>query len=204
MSFEESQIRGLADIYNKYLDNPGVFVEVGANDGKSYSNTHDLIPMGWKGVYIEPVRKLMNKCRINHSGNDVAFLEVACSDHNGTLDIYELPDLYTANKDIIREKKKYETVPCIVLNDLFRLFSIFNIKIDLLIIDVEFHEKEVLQGFNKKYRPKMVIIEAHEKHTNKEFSLNAEFINEYFSDYEKIYSDNINNIYVDKHSISTS
>jgi hypothetical protein len=46
----------------------------------------------------------------------------------------------------------------------------------------------------------MAIVEAQELHPAKELTLQAPFINKYFQDagYEKIYCDEINNIYVRK------
>lgn len=33
----------------------GVFVDIGANDGLTYSNTRRLLESGWRGVFVEPV-----------------------------------------------------------------------------------------------------------------------------------------------------
>jgi hypothetical protein len=47
----------------------GVFVEVGAYDGESFSNTSCLADLGWRGHYVEPVPKFAAACRARHSGN---------------------------------------------------------------------------------------------------------------------------------------
>ena len=48
------QIPGLDAIYDQYFgDKIGSFVEVGAFDGMTYSNTWHLANRGWYGVYIE-------------------------------------------------------------------------------------------------------------------------------------------------------
>ena len=70
---------------------------------------------------------------------------------------------------------------------------------DLLVIDVEGAELDVIRGFYiMLYYPRMIIIEAHELHKNGKLRRNAKFINEtmQMSGYTKIYSDQINNIYV--------
>jgi len=69
---------------------------------------------------------------------------------------------------------------------------------EVLVIDVEGSERDVLHGFNiEDWQPRIVIVEAHEHHQNKELGAQADEINSYFDEfgYEKIYSDHINNIY---------
>src|ERR671923_2099072 len=41
----------------------GTFVEVGAFDGYTYSNTWGLAAAGWRGFYIEPVASHAAQCR---------------------------------------------------------------------------------------------------------------------------------------------
>ena len=54
----------------------GVFVEVGANDGKTGSFTYNLANTGWKGLYIEPVPRIYQECKKNHENNDVIVLNM--------------------------------------------------------------------------------------------------------------------------------
>lgn len=186
----ESQIAGLDNIYKKHFFNRvGFFCEVGANDGRSFSNTYELANKGWKGLYIEPVEAYANNCREAHKDNNIAVFQCACSNHIGKLTLYEGDNIFSANESIVKGKPL--TVPCYTLDSLLYEAP------DLLVIDVEFHEKEVLEGFSlERWSPKMVIIEAHENHENEKFRLNSDFINQYFKAYTKIYSDSINNVYV--------
>ncbi len=194
----DCQIQGLGEIYDKYFgDTVGTFVEVGAHDGKSYSNTYELAKAGWIGFYIEPISHMAQACRNNHEGHDVIVVEQAVSNYNGKLALYKGADIYTANKNVLPVNEEL-LVTCTTLD---KFLDVNNFEEgegpDVLVIDVEFHEKEVLEGFTlERWKPKMVIIEAHEHHENDKFKLNAKFINDYFSSYEKIYSDGINNIYV--------
>jgi hypothetical protein len=55
----------------------GSFVEVGASDGESYSNTCGLADIGWEGIYVEPVKELAKKCRLRHRKNDVSVYNCA-------------------------------------------------------------------------------------------------------------------------------
>ena len=191
---ETCQIPNLDEIYAQHFDGPGRFVEVGAYDGFMYSNTYHLAQAGWEGLYIEPVLDFFLRCQHNHRDHNVRVLNAACSNYNGDIDLYQGPDIYSANGEMV--KGKTVTVPCYMLDNVL-FYMDWRERFELLVIDVEFHEKEVLQGFSlAKWKPKMVIIEAHESHENRAYALNADFINHFFRSYKKIYSDHINNIYV--------
>lgn len=79
----KSQIPNLDSIYQKYFTRffgipyQGFFVEVGAYDGESYSNTSGLADSGWNGLYIEPVFEYYNKCLIRHKNNSVKVINCA-------------------------------------------------------------------------------------------------------------------------------
>jgi len=47
----------------------GLFVEVGAYDGESFSNTSGLADLGWNGHYLEPIPKFAKACASRHSWN---------------------------------------------------------------------------------------------------------------------------------------
>jgi hypothetical protein len=47
----------------------GLFVEVGAYDGESFSNTSGLADLGWSGHYLEPIPKFARACARRHAGN---------------------------------------------------------------------------------------------------------------------------------------
>lgn len=47
----------------------GLFVEVGAYDGESFSNTSGLADMGWRGHYLEPIPQYAQAARARHAGN---------------------------------------------------------------------------------------------------------------------------------------
>ena len=47
----------------------GLFLEIGAYDGESFSNTSGLADMGWRGHYIEPIPAYADAARVRHAGN---------------------------------------------------------------------------------------------------------------------------------------
>jgi hypothetical protein len=61
----------LSDIYNFVFGfkREGLFVEVGAFDGESFSNTSCLADLGWQGHYLEPIPQYAAACRRRHISN---------------------------------------------------------------------------------------------------------------------------------------
>jgi FkbM family methyltransferase len=50
-------------------DRPGVFIEAGAHDGLTQSNTAMLeFSFGWTGLLVEPIPELAARCRLNRPG----------------------------------------------------------------------------------------------------------------------------------------
>ena len=63
----------LDDLDRKVLrhlpDRPGIFVEAGAHDGLTQSNTAMLeFSFGWTGLLVEPIPELAARCRLEPSG----------------------------------------------------------------------------------------------------------------------------------------
>lgn len=58
------------EIILKYFgDFVGTFCDIGANDGKTFSNTARLAELGWAGVMIEPHPGAYEVCKIRYSDN---------------------------------------------------------------------------------------------------------------------------------------
>ena len=76
---QSCQIKDLDSIFLKYFGYPskGFFVEVGAFDGESFSNTCCLADHGWNGIYIEPVKQHYDACLRRHKDNDVSVVNCA-------------------------------------------------------------------------------------------------------------------------------
>jgi len=191
----------------------GTFVECGAYDGRSYSNTWGLAVMGWKGLYIEPYPAQADRCVENHVGNDVVVERVAVGRNNGETWLYQCGDVSSIkwNKvsrawGCIQERKimvKVEMLDHVLdRHDWPKNF-------DLLVIDVEGSEEDVLRGFSLwRWRPKMVIVELHEKSPatiykdEKGRNRRVDFANGYFRDkYRKVYADDVNTIFVRREDV---
>ena len=212
-----SQISELHKIYNEYFDSDkgGFFVEVGAYDGYRWSNTTSLIESDWSGILVEPIDRYFKSCQDRYKDNRKIQIYNCCigwenqpskkvyfggpcttimeemipiynetdPTDNHSLDNYEIRDMFTLDKFL--EDKNVEK------------------NFDVLCIDVEGAEWKILEVFEiEKWRPKMAIIETHEKHENlkKRMSGNSEQINQYFFDneYKQVYVDWVNSFYVDE------
>lgn len=208
------QINGLKDIYSKYLNlQNGFFVEVGAYDGGTWSNTSGLADIGWSGIYIEPIPIYMNECKKRHNNNNIIFEECAISNSQTTAEIKIVGGLSTlsalahlANKAFFTsnhfEKEHSIIVPCYKLDDILRKNNVSK-NFELLVVDVEGYETQVFDSFSIEfYKPKMIICELMDNHPITEnfnilrkecVELRKKIIS---YGYKEIHSDPINTIFV--------
>jgi FkbM family methyltransferase len=193
----------------------GVFVEVGAYDGESFSNTSCLADVGWTGLYIEPVPEFAEKCRQRHARNpNIVVIESAVSNEAGEAELHIGDTLTTLSQDQVSDYEKIGWAKGLhkgktnkVSTD--RLDTILeraNIKIgfDLLVVDVEGLEDKVFEGFSiKRWRPKVVLVELEDEHPdfkdNDRVVRGARQVRRALSEagYKVLYQDIINTIYYD-------
>jgi FkbM family methyltransferase len=146
----------------------GLYIDVGANNPDYLSVTKHFYETGWTGINVEPGPNpyaLLTKKR----QRDVN-LNVGCSNRRGTLTLYEGRgnasglSSFTPEEVATHEKNgfKFERVNV----DVVTLSSICeqhvnNRTIDFMSIDVEGHEREVLEGADfTRFRPRVIVIEA--------------------------------------------
>lgn len=192
------QIPNLENIYRQYFDGKIFFIEVGAFDGMTYSNTWG---MGWDGIYIEAHPDFAKQCKLNNPHNVV--INCACGSESGEIDLYEFGEVSSVKLNRwtrdwgINEQTKKVRVPLRTLNSILEEYNIN--RFDLLVIDVEDYEIEVLKGFDvQKYQPKMIIVELHEMQGTRpdQKGYQEPWVTDYLKGYTKIYADQINSIYV--------
>ena len=72
----------------------GTFLDIGANDGVTFSNTKMLAERGWKGVLVEPSPKAYAKLKEIYRGVDGVYTyPFAIGNHNGTATLNESSSL---------------------------------------------------------------------------------------------------------------
>jgi FkbM family methyltransferase len=206
---DSCQIRNLADLYEKYFGGKvaATFVDVGAHDGHTFSNTYGLAEVGWNGVCYEPIPELYERCNILHRKmrHNVVVLNSCVGDINGEITLYigENPtiDMETVERSpwgSTYDKGKFILSPVVTMDKSLDELLVPK-KFEVLSIDVEGAELQVLSGFDiLRWLPRMVIVETHENNADSRKSFHADKINNYFADkpYVKIQVDGLNTIWI--------
>jgi len=163
----------------KHLDfQNGFFIEAGANDGITQSNTVYFEKYKkWKGLLIEPIPDLAEKCKLNRPKcivENCALVSTEFQDKFIEMRYANLMSVISGGMKNIDEENLHIAkgleiqnldssyninVPAITLSSIIEKHNIKNI--DLLSLDVEGYEIEVLKGLDfNKYRPHYMLIEA--------------------------------------------
>ena len=200
-------------IYDLYLPKKGIFVEVGAFDGISFSASINLLKQNYKGYYIEPVEENFKNLNKNLSKYKNANLyQYAIGEKNTDIDIYKIGPFSTVNPSALNLFKKFnftkkefaknkgsEKVCQITFDD---FLTKINMKpnFELLIIDIEGNEENLFKGFKLEYyKPKMIIIELHDNNiAYKDFHDRDNRINNLIlnAGYKIVYKDLSDTVYV--------
>lgn len=145
----------------------GVFVDVGANDYKKFSNTYFLEKtLGWSGLAIEPQREFAEGYQQNRPRTHfLPFFVAERSNETARLWVGSNRLVASADKDFTSARGSSVrgiTVPTITLNDLLDHEGIRDF--DFLSMDIELHEPQALAGFDlERFKPALVCVEAHQQ-----------------------------------------
>lgn len=210
----QCQVKGLVDLYHScfgYIED-GFFVDVGAFNGYNWSNTYCLAEVGWSGILVEPHPDYFKELQILYKDNPkLSLINVCVGLYNASAKLYLGGSNSTTKSEMIDIYNDIEWSKFSGLNeDNFLVCQLFTLdtmlkayncpfKFEVLSIDVEGAEIDILLGFTvREWWPKMVIIETHEKNEDKRLAEKSNWINVFFEafEYEKIYSDHINSVYV--------
>lgn len=208
----------LHEIYFKFCDykKNGIFIEIGANDGKTGSFTYNLAKMGWIGIYCEPVPRIYQKCVNNHINHkNVTVLKCAIGEKKEIGKIVDGNTLSTMDEETLSIYKCHSwSKGCFVNNGsvhevnvetLDTILEKYKIRpnFDILIIDVEGYEEKVLNGFSiNKYKPKIIVIEIPDQHKdfiNKNNAIDKfKNLRQYFinNNYFLLVNDIVDNVYI--------
>lgn len=139
----------------------GTFLDIGANDGITLSNTRALYEKGWSGVFVEASPKAFERLKRNYefeTCNDrVNLINVAVGKHNGFGVLHESGELLKQGDVALVSSMKEEEVRRwdslnmpfsdvdVEINDFPTLLDRCSIKkFDFLSIDIEGMELDVL------------------------------------------------------------
>ena len=147
----------------------GFFIDIGAHDGVSLSNTKSFEEKGWHGICVEPIPHVYDVCRASRAhvvnaacvGDERTEIELRV-DRSGLFAGAQTDE--SLAKDKYREwdmgDPEFETlmVPAMRAAE---LITPTTPPIDFLTVDVEGSEIEVLKGFDlARNRPRVLVLEA--------------------------------------------
>jgi FkbM family methyltransferase len=106
MYSQKDEEKIIVDYFGSYIGN---LLDVGANDGVTYSNSKKLIEKGWSGLLVEPSKKAFQKLAKTHQGNSkVVLANVAVGTSNGECTLYDSGDFSIKDVTSIRSTVRPE------------------------------------------------------------------------------------------------
>lgn len=170
----------------------GFFIELGAYDGLTQSNTAFLeFERGWKGILIEPSYTQYVSCTKNRPNSICIHGACVSNDHNeSTIQGDFQNNMPTSSVNGLRnESNSLTQVNAYTLDSLLETYA-KDAPIDLISLDVEGYELEVLKGLSlNKVRPRFLLIEVYACDFQKIVQYLEQFsykIHSNFSNYNKV------------------
>ena len=175
-------------------DEPSLFLDIGAWDGLTFSNTAALVERGWSGLMIEPGLEATMGLLKNHGGNDrVTILHAAVGFERSIVPFWNTPDAVgTTSRD---HYEKWQSAggytgafytPVITLADIFNQFGggwqVISIDAEGISVDL-FCSLDLAN-----LQPKVICVEHDERHVAIDQHAQA-------SGYKRIYTSGENVVY---------
>jgi FkbM family methyltransferase len=159
------------------LPSCGYFVEAGANDGYTQSNTYYLERVrGWRGLLIEPVPELFEQARRERTASSVQNYALVAPEQSGSLTTMRFAGLMSivagVRGDADADREYVDAAFALGANEsyevsvegktLSELLSAENDpEIDLLSLDLEGYEHVALRGLDlDRHQPRFILLEA--------------------------------------------
>ncbi len=159
-------------IYEKFfknLDKDGFFIDIGAYDGVTGSNTYFFEKhLDWKGILVEPAKGQFDKLKSNRNNKCI---NTAAAEKNETLEFIEVTEGYTQMSGL--NQKDYNDTYDLLRSDLNSVTKKYNIQtsifkdivqekkeIDYLSIDIEGGEFNLIKSIDFNfYKVKVISVE---------------------------------------------
>lgn len=138
---------------------PGLFLDVGAGDGMTGSNTRALYEMGWEGILVEPnpamFVKLVENCRFP----TVTLINAAIAPQTGLTKFYinETPGWCSLDERWVKEKEGFHETE--VLGITFQDIRLPH-GIDFMSVDAEGTDAAIIQSLPDYVRPSLIVAEC--------------------------------------------
>jgi FkbM family methyltransferase len=153
------------------LPKSGIFLEVGANDGFSQSNTYYLErAMDWRGILIEPLPSLYRRCRRLRSKSWCVNAACVADDFAGdTVELVDIdlmsvtlgqqPEADEAARLVWGQPEKVVQAPARRITEIIESSPFA--AVDFMSIDVEGAEVNLLRGLDlARFAPRWMLIET--------------------------------------------
>jgi FkbM family methyltransferase len=125
------------------------------------SNTAELIDLGWRGIYIEPVKEYCDEARIAHKNSldRLTIVNTGASDVEETIPLHYSDTFLETGIHIKEYAFEERLISTQITNNILRDANCPE-HFDILSIDVEGWEMKVLNGLDLNfYKPKIIIAE---------------------------------------------
>jgi FkbM family methyltransferase len=154
----------------RHLPPSGVFLEAGANDGYTWSNTYYLERFcGWSGVLVEPIPQLYEECRGLRRRSVVVNCALVAPDFTGesvTMTYSDLRSLIKDSEPLMQQHAESEavdgyevSVPARTLEQVLQETGIE--QLDFVSLDLEGFEAPALRGLDlDRRRPRFLLVET--------------------------------------------
>lgn len=178
----------------------GTFLEAGAHDGYTQSNTYFLERhRGWSGILVEPVPELRVKCERRRPHAQVFGCALVGPEHDSPDVAIHFGDLMStigetthaaSGLSVIGRGAYSVSVPARTLSSVLDEATIG--PVDLMILDLEGHELDVLRGLDRdRHAPRHLVVEALDRSAQQPalgaaLAPDYEFV-EALSDYDLLY-----------------
>lgn len=159
----------------------GTFLDIGAHDGITLSNTRALTYLGWNGICIEPSPEIFQKLLENNLFEKVKCYQFAIGESNNTVVFYNNPEFYSTMSETDRDKwanagQKFTAIE-VQQVDFKTFLEKSDIKtFDFISIDAEGVDWEILQQIDlKEIGCKMICVEHNSIDTVKYYNYISKF-----------------------------
>ena len=157
MKSQNNEAQIIANYFKNYK---GTVLDIGANDGQTFSNSYDLIQSGWSGVLIEPGSVFTQLKELYKDNKLVAFYQLAIADREEMLTFYEsgahvnngtdsglvstinhAETIRWRDQGVVFTERKVQSVPCSWILKWHKTF-------DFITIDAEGQDLNILKQIN--------------------------------------------------------
>lgn len=162
MSYSQNgEEKVILDIFG---DHVGRFLDIGAWDGKTFSNTAALVDLGWNGVLVEASPHSFDALANRYEGNDR--LQLVCAAMvtraEGPVLLHETPDALSttvaAHRDKWASQARFRPIH-VGTFDWRQLIDAFGDSFDMVTIDTEGTSALLYFSMPPRIRPRVIVIE---------------------------------------------